>query len=216
MRGHRSPYLLPAKRALYHLSYIPNEETGSWWHLKPFFCQYNGWTEFSIAYRSKIGFFDAGHQSICFSHASHLPFRLTCLAGGVQKGCLYQTDVFGCLISRVIFPSTSFWGKPWWFGTPIAFLAGSVLFQVLPFQLYVQIHVLFWSNKTASRFSFFDFWDPLKNWRCGASIPVPLACKASALPSEIHPQWGNGELMTSEAFLLSMQWLNRVFYCIWL
>ena len=76
--------------------------------------------------------------------------------------------------------------------------------------------VFFWSNKTASRISFFDFWAPLKNWRCGASIPVPLACKAIALPSELHPQWGDGELMTSGAFLLSMQWLNRVFYCIWL
>ncbi len=25
-------------------------------------------------------------------------------------------------------------------------------------------------------------------WRCRASIPVPLACKASALPSELHPR----------------------------
>ena len=25
-------------------------------------------------------------------------------------------------------------------------------------------------------------------WRCGALIPVPLACKASALPFEIHPR----------------------------
>ena len=24
-------------------------------------------------------------------------------------------------------------------------------------------------------------------WRCGTSIPVPLACKASALPFELHP-----------------------------
>lgn len=24
-------------------------------------------------------------------------------------------------------------------------------------------------------------------WRCGASIPVPLTCKASALPFELHP-----------------------------
>ena len=29
----------------------------------------------------------------------------------------------------------------------------------------------------------------LKNvWRCGASIPVPLACEASALPFELHPR----------------------------
>ncbi|CAF2113671.1 unnamed protein product, partial [Brassica napus] len=26
------------------------------------------------------------------------------------------------------------------------------------------------------------------NWRCGVSNPVPLACKASALPFELHPQ----------------------------
>ena len=26
-----------------------------------------------------------------------------------------------------------------------------------------------------------------KRWRCGVSIPVPLACKANALPSELHP-----------------------------
>ena len=31
---------------------------------------------------------DAGHQSMCFSHATRLPSRLTCLAGGVQRRCL--------------------------------------------------------------------------------------------------------------------------------
>ena len=30
-----------------------------------------------------------------------------------------------------------------------------------------------------------------KRWRCGVSIPVPLACKASALPSELHPHTNN-------------------------
>ena len=29
-----------------------------------------------------------------------------------------------------------------------------------------------------------------EKWRCRASIPVPLACKASALPSELHPRIG--------------------------
>ena len=86
-----------------------------------------------IAYRSKIGFVVAGHQSMSFSHASRLPFRLACLAGGVQRSCLCQRDVFDSLISRVMFPSTSYWGKPWWFGAPIAFSASFVLFQMLPF-----------------------------------------------------------------------------------
>ena len=84
--------------------------------------------QFCIAYGCKIGFVDAGHQSMRFSHASRLPSLLTCLAGGVQRSCLYQTDVFDSLISIVMFPPTSFWGKPWWFGTPITFSASSVLF----------------------------------------------------------------------------------------
>ena len=29
--------------------------------------------------------------------------------------------------------------------------------------------------------------EKIKRWRCGVSIPVPLACKANALPSELHP-----------------------------
>ena len=51
------------------------------------------------------------NQSMCFSYANRLPFRLTCLAGGVQRGCLCQRDVFDSLISRVIISSTSFCGN---------------------------------------------------------------------------------------------------------
>ena len=85
----------------------------------------------SFAYRSKNGFVDAGHQSMCFSHANRLPFRLTCLAGGVQRSYLFHTEVFDSLISRVMFPSTSFWGTPWRIAELIAFSASSVLFQML-------------------------------------------------------------------------------------
>ena len=28
----------------------------------------------------------------------------------------------------------------------------------------------------------------IETWRCGGSNPVPLACKASALPFELHPR----------------------------
>ena len=84
--------------------------------------------QFCIAYGCEIGFVDAGHQSMCFANASRLPSLLTCLAGGVQRSCFCQTDVFDSLISIVMFPPTSFWGKPWWFGTPVAFSASSVLF----------------------------------------------------------------------------------------
>ena len=98
----------------------------------------------SFAYRSKDGFVDAGHQSMCFSHANRLPFRLTCLAGGVRRSYLFHTEVFDSLISRVTCPSTSLWGKPWGFGAPIAFSACSVLFQMLPFS--------YWTYKPMSSF----------------------------------------------------------------
>ena len=102
---------------------------------KPFLRFWNSWTESSVAYRCNIGFIDAGHQSMCFSNANRLPSRWTCLAGGVQRSCLCQTDVFDSLISIVMFPPTSFWGKPWWFGNPIVFSASSVLFELLPFHI---------------------------------------------------------------------------------
>ena len=97
-----------------------------------------------IAYRSKIGFVVAGHQSMCFSHANRLPFRLTCLAGEVQRSCLCQRDVFDSLISIVMFPSTSFSGESWRFGALIAFSASCVLFQMLPFT--------YWTYKSISSF----------------------------------------------------------------
>ena len=119
--GHRSPFLSHSKRAVFFLSYIPVEEICRYWHLKPFFCQCNNWTESSIAYGSSFGYVDAGHQSIFFSHANGLPFRLSCHAGGVQRSYLCQREVFDSHISRTVFPSTSFWGKHWRFGAPIAF-----------------------------------------------------------------------------------------------
>ena len=80
---------------------------------------------------------------MCFSHANRLSFRLRCL-GAVQSSHLFHGEVFDSLISRVMFPSTSFWGKPWWFGTPIAFSASSVLFQMLLFA--------YWTYKSKSSF----------------------------------------------------------------
>ena len=98
----------------------------------------------SFAYRSKDGFVDAGHQSMCFSHANRLHFRLRCFTGGVQRSYLFHTQVFNSLISRVMFPSTSFWGTPWRFAALIAFSASSVLFQMLPFS--------YWTYKPMSSF----------------------------------------------------------------
>ena len=98
----------------------------------------------SFAYRSEDGLVHAGHQSMCFSHANRLPFRLTCLAGGVRRSYLFHTEVFDSLITRVMCPPTSLWGKPWGFGAPIAFSACSVLFQMLPFA--------YWTYKPMSSF----------------------------------------------------------------
>ena len=97
----------------------------------------------SFAYRSKIGFVDAGHQSMCFLHANRLPLRLSWLASGVQRTYLCQTDVFDCLFSTVVFPSTCFWGNSGWFGARIAFSASSVLFQMIPFAYWPYISIAF-------------------------------------------------------------------------
>ena len=141
--GHRSPYLSHAERALYHLSYNPTEETGTYCLIKHFLCYWNSWTESSFAYRCNIGFADAGHQSMCFSHASRLPSWWTYFAGEAQRSCLCQTDVFDCLISGVMFASTSLWGKLWRFGAPIAFSASSLLFQMLRFASWTYISMSF-------------------------------------------------------------------------
>ena len=90
----------------------------------------------SFAYRSRIGFVDACHQSMCFWHANRLLFRLTCLNVGFQRSYLFHTQVFDSLMSRVMCPLTSLWGKPLRFGAPIAFSACSVLFQMLPFAVW--------------------------------------------------------------------------------
>ena len=149
---------------------------------------------------------------MCISLADRLAFRLTCLFGGVQRSFLCQRDVFDSLISRVMFPSTSYWGKPRWFGAPINFSASSTVSDACFCILDVQILVFFWSNKTAYRISFSDFRAPLKNWRSGTSISVPLACKASALPSELHPSWRSVIAISNLSLL--MQQLNSVFYCL--
>ena len=81
---------------------------------------------------------------MCFLHANRLHFRLRCFTGGVQRSYLFHTEVFDSLISRVMCPSTSLWGKPWGFGAPIAFSACSVLFQMLPFA--------YWTYKPMSFF----------------------------------------------------------------
>ena len=146
---------------------------------------------------------------MCFSHANRLPSRLTCLAGGVQKSCLCQTDVYDSLISIVMFPPTSFWGKPWWLGTPIAFSASSVLFQMLPFA--------YWTYKSRSSFGLtkqltvFPFLISGLLWKIGEAGGIDP--RTSGIESERSSIWATslvrkGQLMTSEPFLLSMQWLN--------
>ena len=146
--GHRSPFLSHAKRALYLLSYIPVEDTCKYWHLKPFFCQCNSWTESSFAYRSSFGYVDAVHQSIFFSHANGLPFRLSCHAVVVQRSYLCQREVFDSHVSRTVFPSTSLYGKHWRFGPPIAFSLSSAVSDAFRRVLDVLIDVFFsiWQN----------------------------------------------------------------------
>ena len=101
--GASIPYLSHAKRALHHLSYIatsPLRKRGdtTLWNLSSVVEIVEQSPLLPIVVLMAL---DAGHQSMCFSHATRLPSRLTCLAGGVHMSCLCQTDVFDCLISRV-------------------------------------------------------------------------------------------------------------------
>ena len=55
------------------------------------------------------------------------------------------------------------------------------------------------------------------SWRCGASIPVPLACKASALPFELHPHLhhpGLARMKILHATLTPMVLLTTLVYII--
>ena len=154
--------------------------------------------QFSIAYGCKIGFVDAGHQSMCFSHANRLPFRLTCLAGGVQRNWLCQTDAFDALISIVMFPPTSFWGKPWWFGTPIAFPASSVLFQMLPFHIARTNACLLLVQQNS--FPYFLFWFPGSFEKLEMRGIDP---RTSRMPSERSTIWATSPLTKLGAIALS-------------
>ena len=97
-----------------------------------------------------------------------------------------------------MFPSTSCWGKHWRFGTLVALLASSVLFQMLPFAYWAYKSMSsFGLTKQLTVFPFFDFPAPLKNWRCGASIPVPR------MLSDRSTIWATSPLRKRGAFALS-------------
>ena len=141
----------------------------------------------------------------CVSHMPvACPSLLTCLAGGVQRSCLCQTDVFDSLISIVMFPPTSFWGKPWWFGTPIAFPASSVLFQMLPFHIARTNACLLLVQQNS--FPYFLFWFP------GSSEKLEMRgidSRTSRMLSELSNIWATSplkkrELMPYQAFHLVM------------
>ena len=121
----------------------------------------------------------------------------------VSKGAVYVRRMSLMVLSvEFLFHSASFWGKPWRFGALIDFSASYVLFQMLPFAYWTYKSLSsFGLRKQLPVFPFSYFRTPLKNWRCGASIPVPLACKASALQSELHSRWLNGELLPHKPFL---------------
>ena len=125
---------------------LPRWGNGELMTTEDFLCYCNGWTESFIAYRSKFGFVDSAHQSMCFSGSNRWPFRMRYLTGGVQRSCLCQKDVFDSLICRVMFPSTSIWGKPWRFGAPIALSASSVLFHMLPFPFCTYMSMSFFGQ----------------------------------------------------------------------
>ena len=149
-----------------------------------------------------------------FSHANRLTSRLTCLAGGVQWCCLSKRDVFDSLISRVMFSSTSIWGKLWRFGPAIAFSASSVLLRTLTVAYWTHISVFFWSEKKVARCSFFRFPGSSEKLEMRGIDP-----RTSRLKSELSNIFATSPLRKLGAIdnwrlSLLMQWLKGVFYCI--
>ena len=158
--GHRSPYLSHAKRALYHLSYIPvllklpaSFEQNSWNISFPFVtsCQF---IPIISKYKPELSnpqkcFGDAGHRSPYLSHA---------------KRALYHLSYIPVLLKLRASSEQNSWNISFPFVTSCQFLPIST------------------NKKKQNRCILKMFW-----W-CGASILVPLACKASALPFELHPR----------------------------
>ena len=134
MRGHRSPYLSHAKRALYHLSYVPVEETGSYFVMKlP--------SLFEVVEQSPllhIVVILALSMRVINPCVSHMPIACppdwhASLVG--SKGAVYVRQMSLIVLSvEFMFPSTSFWVKPRRFGALISFSESSILFQMLTCQ----------------------------------------------------------------------------------
>ena len=152
-----------------------------------------------------------------FSHANRLPFRFTCLAGGVQWCCLSQRDVFDSLISRVMFSSTSIWGKLWRFGAAIAFSASSVLLRTLTVAYWTHISVFFWSEMVWKKScTLFFFWIPVSFEKLDMRGIDPRTSRMKSELSTIFATFPLRKLGANDNWRLSllMQWLNEVFYCI--
>ena len=157
---HRSAYLSHAKRALYHLSYIPvmiSLRSSFWTQFMKYQFPFVTSCQFipiiskykpELSYSQKW-FGDAGHRSPYFSHA---------------KRALYHLSYIPVLFKL----RASFW-------TQFMKNRFSICNELSIPSHYQQLQLrIVESSKTF--------------WRCGASIRVPLACKASALPFELHPR----------------------------
>ena len=150
--GHRSPYLPHAKRALYHLSYIPVEETGSYCLIEPSPCYWNSSTASSIAWLCRCG------SSIHFfltCQSLALPIDMPSWWGPrelfLSEGCLWFTHQYSNLFVRHL--SEVNLGD-----SGLQSLSQQVLYCFRCFLsiLHVQIHVFFRFSKLL--ISFFDFF----------------------------------------------------------
>ena len=97
-----------------------------------------------------------------------------------------------------MFPSTSFWGKPWRFGALIAFSASSVLFQMLPFA--------YWTYKPMSSFGLTKQHTVYLFWFPGSSEKLEMRGsdpRTSRMPSERSTIWATSPLRKLGAIALS-------------
>ena len=214
--GHRSPYLSHAKRALYHLSYIPvlfklraSFEQNSWNISFPFVtsCQF---IPIISKYKWELSnpqkcFGDSGYRSPYLSHAKRALYHLSYIPVLFMLRASFWTQFMKNRFSlcnelsipshyqqiqmRIIESQKSFGDAG--HRSPYLSHAKRALHHLSYIPVLFKLRASFWTQFMKNRFSICNelsipsHYQQIQMrviesskmfWRCGASIPVPLAC----------------------------------------
>ena len=159
---------------------------------------------------ANIGFVDASLQSMCFSYANRLAIPID-MPERSKRSCLCQTDVFDSLISIVTFLRRLFLLV---IRDTNRFLSKlcTVSDASFPYWTYKSMS----SSGLTKQLTVFLFLISGLLWKIGdAGHRSPYLSHAKrALYHELHPRWGNGELLPYRTFPLLSKYVNRVLYCL--